>query len=164
MGRTPRIARTRVTSKPTPSVGLADEVLRFLQVVWQMEHALERASKRMEDAHGISGPQRFALRLIGARPGVTPRDLASALHLHASTITGIIQRLEHRRLVRREPNPTDGRVSHLYLTAAGTRVDTPTSKGTVEQAARSTLRRCPPAKRRAAAAVLQHFTRELMQL
>lgn len=118
----------------------------------------------MEDALGISGPQRFALRLVGVRPGVTPRDLASAMHLHASTITGIIQRLEQRGFVRREANPADGRVSHLYLTAAGTRIDSPRSKGTVEQAARSTLRRCPLGKRRAATAVLQHFTRELMQL
>jgi DNA-binding MarR family transcriptional regulator len=93
-----------------------DPVLQFLQMVWQLEHALERASKRMEDALGISGPQRFALRMIGVHPGITAGELASVLHLHPSTVTGIVQRLETRRLVKRASNADDGRVAHLYLT------------------------------------------------
>src|SRR3954451_13733759 len=96
-----------------------DPVLQFLQMVWQLEHALERASKRMEDALGISGPQRFALRMIGVHPGITAGELAAVLHLHPSTVTGIVQRLETRRLVKRASNATDGRVAHLYLTPAG---------------------------------------------
>lgn len=142
----------------------ADQVLHFLQTVWQMEHALERASKRMEDALGISGPQRFALRMIGERPGLTPRDLASVLHLHPSTITGIVQRLETRGFVRREPNLQDGRVAHLHLTKAGVRANTPSVRGTVEHAARATLKGCAPRKRKAAAEVIEHFTRELMKI
>jgi DNA-binding MarR family transcriptional regulator len=129
-----------------------------------MEHALERASKRMEDAIGLSGPQRFALRMIGERPGLTPRDLAAVLHLHPSTITGIVQRLEGRGLVRREANASDGRVAHLHLTRAGARANVPTTRGTVEQAARSTLKRCSSQQRRASAAVIAQFTEELMKI
>jgi DNA-binding MarR family transcriptional regulator len=139
-------------------------VLQFLQTVWQMEHALERASKRMEDSIGISGPQRFALRVIGERPGLTPRDLAAVLHLHPSTITGIVQRLEIRGFVRREANLQDGRVAHLHLTKAGTRANKPSARGTVEHAARATLKGCPPRKRKAAADVIAHFTKELMKI
>jgi len=92
--------RRPVAEKPHVS----DPVLQFLQMVWQLEHALERASKRMEDALGISGPQRFALRMIGVRPGITAGELAMVLHLHPSTVTGIVQRLEIRRLVKRTSN------------------------------------------------------------
>jgi DNA-binding MarR family transcriptional regulator len=154
----------RPTPSNRPNGTPADKVLHFLQTVWQMEHALERASKRMEDALGISGPQRFALRMIGERPGLTPRDLASVLHLHPSTITGIVQRLEGRGLVRREANVSDGRVAHLHLTRAGVRANTPSIRGTVEHAARATLKGCTPRQRKAAAEVIEHFTRELMKI
>ena len=141
-----------------------DPVLQFLQTVWQLEHALERASKRMEDSLGISGPQRFALRMIGERPGITAGELAAVLHLHPSTVTGIVQRLEARRLVRRASSPRDGRVAHLHLTAPGTRANSPTTRGTIERAARATLARCSPETRRAAAEVLGHFTEQLMKI
>jgi MarR family transcriptional regulator, organic hydroperoxide resistance regulator len=141
-----------------------DPVLQFLRTVWQLEHALERASKRMEDALGISGPQRFALRIIGERPGITAGELAAVLHLHPSTVTGIIQRLEGRRLVRRASNVRDGRMAHLHLTAQGSRANRPSARGTIERAARATLAGCPPGSRRAAAEVLEHFTNELMKI
>jgi DNA-binding MarR family transcriptional regulator len=118
----------------------------------------------MEDTLGISGPQRFALRMIGERPGITAGELAAVLHLHPSTVTGIVQRLEARRLVRRASSATDGRVAHLHLTALGSRANRPTTRGTVERAARATLAGCPPSARRAAARVLQRFTRELMEI
>jgi len=145
---------------PVPS----DETLRFLQVIWQMEHALGRASKRMEDTLRMSGPQRFTLRLVGARPGITPTEIATGLHLHPSTITGILKRLEARGLVRRETNRSDGRVAHFFLTASGERADVPTAKGTIEHAVRSTLRRCTGTKRKAAVDVLHELTRELLKI
>jgi DNA-binding MarR family transcriptional regulator len=138
--------------------------MRFLRSVWHLEHALERASKRMEDAMGLSGPQRFALRLIGEHPGITAGELAALLHLHPSTVTGIIQRLEGRRLVKRTANDSDGRVAHLTLSAAGARLSAPHAKGTIERAARTTLSRCPVGKRVATAEVLAVFTLELLKI
>jgi DNA-binding MarR family transcriptional regulator len=141
-----------------------DPILDFLRMVWQLEHALERASKRMEDAIGISGPQRFALKLVSVHPGITAGELARALHLHPSTVTGIVQRLESRRLVRRIPSSTDGRVSHLHATPGGARLAAPAARGSVERAVRATLARCSDGKRRAAALVLERFTEELMRI
>lgn len=143
---------------------LDEPVLRFLQTVWQLEHALERASKRMQEAVGMSGPQRFALRVIGDRPGITPRGVATTLHLHPSTITGIIQRLESRGLIKRTANAADGRSAHLRLTRAGSRFNAPRLPGTVEFAARETLRRCSPQRQRAARDLLAQFTGELMKI
>ncbi len=149
------------TGSPAPPL---DAVLQFLQAVWQLEHALERASKRMEDTLGISGPQRFALRIIGERPGITAGELASMMHLHPSTVTGIIQRLEVRALVRRRPSTTDGRLAHLHLKPAGRRANTPSAPGTVEWAARATLAACAPAKLRATRDVLRHFAEALTRV
>jgi DNA-binding MarR family transcriptional regulator len=150
------------TRKTARTADLEDPVLQFLQTVWQLEHALERASKRMEDALGVSGPQRFAVRIIGVNPGITSGQLAAILHLHPSTVTGIVQRLESRKLVRRTGSPTDRRVTHLHLTPAGTRLNTPALRGTVERAARLTLRRCSDRQCRAATDMLRQFSRALM--
>jgi DNA-binding MarR family transcriptional regulator len=50
------------------------------------------------------------------------RVLASILTCDASNMTGIIDRLEKRGLVRREPSPTDRRVKNVVLTEEGERV------------------------------------------
>lgn len=141
-----------------------DPILQFLRTVWHLEHALERASKRMEDTLGISGPQRFALRIIGVRPGITAGDLAEVLHLHPSTVTGILQRLQARGFVRRTGNANDGRLAHLHLTAIGRRANRPNARGTIEHAVRATLSRCPVRSQRTAAAVMGQFAQELMKL
>jgi MarR family transcriptional regulator, organic hydroperoxide resistance regulator len=137
-------------------------ILTFLQVIWRLEHAVERASKRMEDTLGISGPQRFALRLIGHTPGLGAGELAGSMHLHPSTVTGMIQRLEGRGYVKRVAHPTDGRRMHLHLTPAGVRLTR--ARPTIEHAVRATLAQCPAAKQRAAAELLDRFSRELMKL
>jgi MarR family transcriptional regulator, organic hydroperoxide resistance regulator len=141
---------------------LDGSVLTFLQVIWRLEHAVERASKRMEDTLGISGPQRFALRLIGHNPGLGAGELAGSMHLHPSTITGMIQRLEGRGYVKRIAHPTDGRRMHLHLTPAGLRITR--ARPTIEHAVRATLAHSPAAKQRAAAELLDRFSSELMKL
>lgn len=48
--------------------------------------------------------------------------LATTLTCDASNMTGIIDRLEKRDLVRREPSPSDRRVKNVLLTAEGEQV------------------------------------------
>ncbi|MFF1378648.1 MarR family winged helix-turn-helix transcriptional regulator [Streptomyces sp. NPDC058308] len=49
------------------------------------------------------------------------RVLARTLSCDASNMTGIIDRLEKRGLVHREPSPTDRRVKNVVLTPEGER-------------------------------------------
>jgi DNA-binding MarR family transcriptional regulator len=61
--------------------------------------------------------------LAQLRPGA-PRavgELAVATGQRPSTLTGVLDRLERRRLVRRRVNPADRRSFTIELTAAGTR-------------------------------------------
>ena len=48
--------------------------------------------------------------------------LATALTCDASNLTGILDRLEKRGLVRREPSPSDRRVKNVLLTTEGEQV------------------------------------------
>lgn len=51
-------------------------------------------------------------------------QLAETLACHASNVTGLINRLESRGLVRRRPSDEDRRVKVLYLTPTGARLRT----------------------------------------
>lgn len=124
-------------------------VLDFMRALWALDHALQSVSKRMEAARGVTAPQRLAIRIVGRFPRISAGEVAEILHLHPSTLTGVLKRLEDRGLVARLPDPADGRRALLELTARGRRVDR-LRVGTVEAAVRRTLRRLPPAAVRAA--------------
>src|ERR1700761_877276 len=81
------------------------EVLEFMRLLWAVDHALQSNSKRMETALGVTGPQRLVIRLVGQRPGISAGELAELLHVHPSTLTGILSRLEQRGAVVRKPDP-----------------------------------------------------------
>ena len=87
----------------------------------------------MQTKFGVTGPQRLVLRIVGTFPGLSAGDLARTLHVHPSTLTGILQRLEARRLLRRLTDPSDARRVQLEITARGKRLTVP-SVGTVESA------------------------------
>lgn len=116
-----------------------DATLQFMQTLWAVDHGLQSLSKRMWRQLGLTGPQRLVIRILGARPGLGPGELAAVLHIHPSTLTGIVQRLEGLRLVRRAVARSDRRRVILQLTAAGRALDRP-MPGTVEAVVRRVLR------------------------
>jgi len=71
--------------------------------------------------HGLSLGELTLLRAIGNRPErkARPTELARELHLSASGITRALLPLEKRGIVRREPDPDDGRASFATLTDSG---------------------------------------------
>ena len=124
----PRIAVADApTTKPLP------EVLEFMQILWRLVHGLEQRSKRMAVECGVTTPQRLVIRMVGLYPGISARELAILLHVHPSTVTGVLQRLQRQGLLARRVHPDDGRRALLTLTADGRRVDR-LRKGTAEGA------------------------------
>ncbi len=138
-------------------------VLDFLRALWALDHALQSASKRMEASLGVTGPQRFVIRMIGRYPGISAGEVSHLLHVHPSTLTGVLKRLEQRGLVVRRSDPADARRALLDLTAKGRRVDS-TRWGTVEGAARKALAKLPPVAMRQTRVVAEAITAELDRL
>lgn len=130
------------------------EVLQFMQVMWRVVHGLEQRSKRMAARTGITGPQRLVLRLVALNPGISPRELADLLHLHPSTVTGVLQRLDRQRLLVREAHAADGRRAVLTLSAKGRRANRVTA-GTVEAEIGAVLRSLSAHDRACARRVLE---------
>jgi DNA-binding MarR family transcriptional regulator len=129
--------RRKTMKIPTASADTA-ETLEFLRLVWALDHTLAVASKRMRTRLGVTGPQRVALRLIGESPRIGAGELARAMVLHPSTVTGIVDRLVDGNLVSRDTHPDDRRRQQLTLTPAGERLVL-RRDGTVEEAVRSAL-------------------------
>ena len=62
------------------------------------------------------------LMLLQANGALTPGQLARTLMLGAPTLSMLLDRLQARALLRREPNPHDGRSQHIVLTTKGRRL------------------------------------------
>ncbi|HWA76059.1 MAG TPA: MarR family transcriptional regulator [Polyangiaceae bacterium] len=102
-----------------------------MRLLWAVAHGLESTSKRMLAALGVTGPQRLVLRLVGHYGSVSAGELARTLHIHPSSLTGMLRRLEQAGLLRRKRDPADGRRAVLSLTASGKRLNA-RMEGTVE--------------------------------
>ena len=137
-----------------------DDVLRFMRLIWAIDHELERVSKRMEARIGLTIPQRLTLLLIGQNPGILASELARVLHLHRGTLSGILRRLEAAGYIARTVDTRDARRAGLTLTRAGQSVNRRRA-GTFEDAVRRMLESVRGTERSAAEHVLSRLGAEL---
>jgi len=83
-------------------------------------NALARAITAIGDAEfgkfGLSYSHAYLLHEVVNQPGITPSQLSNMLFLTPSTITRLVEKLEQKRLVRRE---SEGKKTLVYPTEAG---------------------------------------------
>ncbi|MDP2370347.1 MarR family winged helix-turn-helix transcriptional regulator [Rhodoferax sp.] len=83
------------------------------------------------------------LSLVTHNPGITSRQLCTALGILAPNLVGMVKVLEKRGLIQRLPHPHDGRAMGLHLTAPGKKMmraaEQTASELETEVAARLTL-------------------------
>jgi MarR family transcriptional regulator, organic hydroperoxide resistance regulator len=126
-------ARRKLPAEQVPELG---EGLEFLRTLWELDHTLQTASEAMARRRGVTGQQRLVLRIVGRFPQLSPGQLAEILHLHPSTLTGILKRLQRRGLLKRRVDLADRRRSLLGLTPEGRALDvdsTHTVEGVLER-------------------------------
>jgi DNA-binding MarR family transcriptional regulator len=58
-------------------------------------------------------------RIIAAIPGLSQQELAAKLGMYASRLVAVIDDLEKRGLIERQPSNTDRRLYALHLTKSG---------------------------------------------
>jgi DNA-binding MarR family transcriptional regulator len=125
---------------PLPRLG---DVLDFMRLIWAVDHALQKSSKRMRATIGVTGPQRLVVRIVSRFPGLTAGRIAALLHVHPSTLSGVLKRLERQGLIRRRSDARDGRRALFGVTAKGRLVEAVAS-GTVEAAMQKVLAGATP--------------------
>lgn len=87
----------------------------------QIIRSVNLESKRIEKEYGISIPQLLCLNFLNSKDNfqATHKEIKDFLKLNASTVTGIITRLEKKGYVARLPKRHDKRVGLITITAKG---------------------------------------------
>lgn len=85
----------------------------------QIIRAVDLHSRKLVHDHGLTGPQLLVLRTL-ERLGMVPIGmLAKEISLSHATVTGVLDRLEKRSLVRRTRSDLDKRKVLVAVTDAG---------------------------------------------
>lgn len=87
------------------------------------------------------------LSLITHNPGITSRQLCTALGLLPPNLVGMINALEKRELVVRQPHPSDGRAMGLHLSAQGRKFMHDAEKAAAKLEAEATAQLTPEENR-----------------
>lgn len=93
-----------------------ESILRSLRKV---SRAIDLYSRQLVSRHQLTGPQLVCLRHLLERGPTTPSALARGVSLSHATVTGILTRLEARRLVERTRSDEDRRRVIVTLTEEG---------------------------------------------
>jgi len=81
---------------------------------------------------GVTPGQYAVLRCLWDENAQTARKLADRLALDGSTITGILERMEHKGLIVKLTDPKDRRAMQVMLTDQGRKLQEPLSQAIVE--------------------------------
>jgi DNA-binding MarR family transcriptional regulator len=149
----------RAVAPSEPQLGRS---LEFLRSIWALDHALHARSKAMAKRTGLTGPQRLALRIIGTSPNISSGQLARVLHVHPSTLTGVLQRLETQGLVVRARDSADGRRALFVLTRAGEKLAV-SVEFSVEGAVKKLLKQIDPSDAQIAQRLILRLADELLE-
>lgn len=98
----------------------------FEECLYFNSNALARTVTRVwADAYkpfDLSPPHAFMLRVVLAKPGLMPRELAAELSLSRSTVTRFLDSLEKRGFLVRKVTTQDGRELQIYPTASSLKI------------------------------------------
>lgn len=90
------------------------------RLIFMLSLASRRVQQRpLEQGQGVTSAQAGALFLLGAKDGALIGDVARALGVGPSGMSGLVDRMEGAGLVRRVPDGTDRRAVRLVLTEDG---------------------------------------------
>ncbi len=95
---------------------------RVLVAIRRIVHAVDRHSKTVEKAAGLTLPQFVVLAAVRTQGEVTSARLSAAVSLSPATVTLILDNLEARGLIERYRNLEDRRIVHSRLTPRGAEV------------------------------------------
>ena len=85
-------------------------------------HLHHTRAHRLFEEVGLYRGQPPVLMALWEQEGLTQTELAEQLHITPATVTRMLQRMERTGFIQRQPDPLDQRISRVYLTEAGTAV------------------------------------------
>ena len=109
--------------QPGANVGEGEErseqIRSIVQAFRIVFRSIQEHSRWVEKQCGVSAAQLWTMWELQARPGLRVSELSQALSIHQSTASNLLDKLERKRLIKRERRGPDHRVVRLYLTDQG---------------------------------------------
>lgn len=99
-----------------------DRIQEVIYLMRKLMQAGERYTKELNKKFGVSAPQVACLMALLDNGPISPSQIARKIMVESSTVTGIIDRLEQKGLVRRMRVSQDRRVITVELTETGQRL------------------------------------------
>ena len=98
--------------------------MQYLEILVKLRkiiRSINLESKKIQKEFGISIPLLLVLQYLSEQQDyrASSKDIKNYINLNASTVSGIVHRLEDKGLVARLPNITDKRGVYITLTAKG---------------------------------------------
>jgi DNA-binding MarR family transcriptional regulator len=101
---------------------MTDVEPRLSYVIARLERALRAAINDRVKPHGLTTLQYTTLSVLGARGGLSNAQLARRSYMTPQAMSEVIEALEAKGLIRRDPHPNHRRIYPAALTAKGRRV------------------------------------------
>jgi DNA-binding MarR family transcriptional regulator len=112
------LSRVRVYKRPFFSAYTTSLWVRFLRFSLQSHKKLEADLEKV----GLTPPQFYVLATIGYAGSLPFGEIGAKMMVTVSNLTGIVDRLEDKKLVSRKRDENDRRVVHVVLTDKGTKL------------------------------------------
>ena len=97
---------------------IADVLIALRRVI----RATDLHSKHLAKTTGLTAPQIMLMQAIRNKGEATIGELAHDISMSQATVTTILDRLEHRKLVYRVRSTQDKRKVHAHLTSEGAEI------------------------------------------
>jgi DNA-binding MarR family transcriptional regulator len=96
--------------------------LRILRALRRITRSVALHSRQLSALSNITAPQLICLRAVVENGPMTATSISREIHVSASTVVGILDRLEDKGLVRRERGREDRRIVFVTATQEGVRL------------------------------------------
>ena len=120
-------ANSQTPAYQKPRIPKESYELRILQLLRRIIRAVDIHSHKLAHLHDITGPQLGCLMVIKENGPLTSGNIAKKVYLSPSTIVGIIDRLEKKKLIIRDRDRKDRRQVFVSITPKGEKLLTDTT-------------------------------------
>lgn len=112
-------------------------------VLTKAQNAVQQLFKAELAPYGVTPGQYAVLKCLWDKNGQTAKQLSERLYLDGSTVTGILDRMENKSLINRQPDSKDRRAVRVMLTEKGRALNEPVNAA-IESANQKALQKLRP--------------------
>jgi len=87
--------------------------------IYSTANAIVRAYRPLLKELDLTYPQYLVMIVLWRSNGINVKELGQILHLDSGTLTPLLKRLEHKKVLTRQRGENDERVREIFLTEQG---------------------------------------------